>query len=166
MKNELEVVNIRLVKEPSLYSEKKVLTPSDAISVVAEELRQYDREVLCLLNLQTDGKVINMNIASIGTINSTIVSAREIFKSSILSNACKIIILHNHPSGNTTPSKEDLVVTEKLVRCGDLLDIPVLDHIIIGGSTGKTYSMLQSGKMQEIRCSEEKRPYNPRSRSR
>lgn len=157
--NELEVVNIRLVKEPSLYSAKPIQNSEDAIEVMTEELKQYDREVLCILNLQTDGKVINMNIAGIGTIDATLISPREIFKSSILSNARKIIILHNHPSGNTTPSGLDKLVTERLLKCGELLDIPLLDHIIIGGATGNKLSMMQEGMFESMKLSEPKGEY-------
>ena len=87
----LEVVNIRLVKEPSLYSERSIQSIDDAVEVMAEELSHYDREVFCILNLKSDGSVINMNVVSQGTLNATLVSPREVFKSSILSNAAAII---------------------------------------------------------------------------
>lgn len=165
--NELKVVNIRLVKEPSLYSTKPIRNIEDVIEVMAEELKQYDREVLCILNLHTDGKVINMNIVSIGTINSTLISPREVFKSSILSNASSIIILHNHPSGSTTPSREDKLVTERLFKCSQLLGIPLLDHIIIGGTIGDRLSMKQEGMFESMELSDSKGEYKnvkPRSR--
>ncbi len=107
MENELEVVNIRLVKEPSLYSEQTLDSPQAVVELMAKELSQYDREV---------------------------------FKSSILANASAIIGLHNHPSGNVKPSKEDMIVTRKLQKCGQLLGIELLDHIIVGGTNGKMLS--------------------------
>ena len=107
MENELEVVNIRLVKEPSLYSEQILDSPQAVVELMAKELSQYDREV---------------------------------FKSSILANASAIIGLHNHPSGNVKPSKEDMIVTRKLQKCGQLLGIELLDHIIVGGTNGKMLS--------------------------
>ena len=107
MENELEVVNIRLVKEPSLYSEQTLDSPQAVVELMAKELSQYDREV---------------------------------FKSSILANASAIIGLHNHPSGNVKPSKEDMIVTRKLQKCGQLLGIELLNHIIVGGTNGKMLS--------------------------
>ena len=107
MENELEVVNIRLVKEPSLYSEQ-ILDSPQAVVELMEKLSQYDREVFCILNMKNNGQVINMNLVSVGTINASLVIPREVFKSSILVNASAIIGLHNHPSGNVEPSKEDI----------------------------------------------------------
>ena len=140
MKNKLDVVNIRLVKEPSLYSTKQLNSPEAVLELMAEEMSSYDREVLCILNLKANGQVINMNIASVGTVNAAVVCPREIFKSSILSNACAIIALHNHPSGKILPSKEDVEITKRLKMSGAILGIDLLDHIIIGGTSGDMYS--------------------------
>ena len=137
MENELEVVNIRLVREPSLYSEQILDSPQAVVELMAKELSQYDREVFCILNMKNNGQVINMNLVSVGTINASLVIPREVFKSSILANASAIIGLHNHPSGNVKPSKEDMIVTRKLQKCGQLLGIELLDHIIVGGTNGK-----------------------------
>lgn len=144
---ELEVVNIRLVKEPSIYSEKSLDSPQAVVELMAEELFQYDREVLCVLNLKTNGQVINMNIVSVGTIDSSLVSPREVFKSSILSNASSIIAIHNHPSGSIKPSKNDQLITRKLRECGKLLGIELLDHIIIGGTNGKMFSFKEKNML-------------------
>lgn len=140
MENELEVVNIRLVKEPSLYSEKILDSPQTVVELMAKELAQYDREVFCVLNMKNNGQVINMNMVSVGSINASPVIPREVFKSSILANASAIIGLHNHPSGNVNPSKEDMLVTRKLQQCGQLLGIELLDHIIVGGTNEKMFS--------------------------
>lgn len=148
-KNELEVVNIRLVKEPSLYSEKPLHSPEDVKELVAKELASYDREVMCVLNMKTNGQVINMNIVSVGSINSALVSPREVFKSAILANAANVILVHNHPSGSVEPSREDILLTKRLEDCGNLLDIPVLDHVIVGGTTGEMFSFKSNDQMDE-----------------
>ena len=140
MENELEVVNIRLVKEPSLYSEQTLDSPQAVVELMAKELSQYDREVFCILNMKNNEQIINMNLVSVGTINASLVIPMEVFKSSILANASAIIGLHNHPSGNVKPSKEDMIVTRKLQKCGQLLGIELLDHIIVGGTNGKMLS--------------------------
>ena len=140
MSYEMEVVNIRLVNEPSWYSKAPLDNPDKIAKFMSEELRSFDREVFCILNITTDAKVINMNIVSMGTINASLVSAREVFKSSILSNAASIIAVHNHPSGNLYPSQNDMLITNKLMQAGELLGIELLDHIIVGGGKGEYYS--------------------------
>lgn len=149
--NELEVVNIRLVKEPSIYSDKILDSPQAVVELMAKELAQYDREVLCILNMKTDGQVINMNIVSVGTVNSSLVNPREVFKSSILSNASGIIAIHNHPSGNIKPSREDRNITKRLKECGELMGIELLDHIIIGGTNGKMFSFKSENMLDGTR---------------
>ena len=140
MKYELEVVNIRLVREPSWYSEVPLRKTKDAAELMAREFADYDREVFCILNLASDGKIINMNIVSMGTLNASLVSPREVFKSSILSNAASIIAVHNHPSGCVNPSKQDKLITQRLREAGGLMDIELLDHIIVGGKNRQYYS--------------------------
>ena len=149
--NRIDVVNVRLVKEPALYSAQPIKTPEDVLRVVADELKSYDREVFAIINLKTNGQIINLNVCSVGTLSASLISPREVFKSSILSNAAAFIAIHNHPSGNITPSAEDKEVTERLIACGEFLDIKMLDHIIVAGETGKMLSMKAEGSMPDIR---------------
>ena len=145
--NELQIVNIRLVREPSLYSEKQLDSPQAVLELMAGELAQYDREVFCILNLKSNGQVINMNMVSMGTLDAALVNPREVFKSSILSNASGIIAVHFHPSGNIKPSKEDVLLTKRLRKCGSLMGIELLDHVIIGGKTGEMFSFKEKGML-------------------
>lgn len=145
--NKVNVVNVRLVKEPALYSAEPIRTPEDVLNAVANELKSYDREVFAIINLKTNGQIINLNVCSVGTLNGSLVSPREIFKSSILSNAAAFIAIHNHPSGNVKPSQEDIHVTERLMECGDILDIRMLDHIVVAGETGEMLSMKAQGML-------------------
>lgn len=148
--NKINVVNVRLVKEPSLYSAEPIKTPEDVLNAVANELKQYDREVFAIINLKTNGQIINLNVCSVGTLSASLISPREVFKSSILSNAAAFIAIHNHPSGNITPSAEDKEVTERLMACGEFLDIKMLDHIIVAGETGEMLSMKSEGMFPSI----------------
>ena len=148
--NELKVVNIRLVKEPSLYSTEPITTPQDVIKVVARELSTYDREVFAILNLKSNGQIINLNVCSVGTLNSSMVSPREVFKSSILSNAAAFIALHNHPSGQASPSAEDKDVTRRLLECGKMMDIRMVDHIIVAGESGDMFSFKGEGLLANL----------------
>ena len=147
----VQVVNIRMVKEPSLYSTEKITSPEDALRVIAEELATYDREVFGILNLKSNGQPINLNICSVGTIDSSMVSPREVFKSAILQNSSAFIAVHNHPSGNVNPSQEDRDVTKRLLACSDLIGIKMLDHIIVGGETGELYSFRSEGMLDQLR---------------
>lgn len=148
MNYELDVVQVRLVKEAPWYSDSPVTSSEDVAKLMIKEFGDYDREVFCILNLATDGKVINANVVSVGTINAALVSPREVFKSSILSNAASIIAVHNHPSGNVHPSREDKLTTQRLREAGELLDIELLDHIIIGGRDERYYSFREDNLLK------------------
>ena len=149
--NTLNVVNVRLVKEPSLYSAEPITSPEDVVRVVANELATYDREVFAVMNLKTNGQIINLNICSMGTLDASMVSPREVFKSSILSNAASFIAIHNHPSGSLQPSQEDRDVTRRLLECGDLLNIKMLDHIIVAGESAHVYSFREQGELDMLK---------------
>ncbi|SHO54157.1 JAB domain-containing protein [Anaerocolumna xylanovorans] len=136
----LNVVSIRLVKDAPIYSERPIKTPLDAVDVIGSRLCEMDREVLCVINLKTDGTPINCHIVSVGTLNETIASPREMFKTSILSNAANIILLHCHPSGSLKPSSEDFKLTDRMIKLCGLMGIPLLDHIIVGGSNSRYFS--------------------------
>ena len=130
----------RVVHDRIVYNEKPIHSPQDAVEILGNEIKDYDREVLCVLNLDAHGVVQNANIVSMGTVNQTVSSPREIFKSAILSNAHSIILMHNHPSGSVKPSRQDLLMTRRMKEAGELIGIFVKDHIIIGGRTGESYS--------------------------
>ena len=115
-----------------MISETPVRTSEDAAQLIKDMLSQFDREVFCILNVASDGKPISMNIVSIGTIDQALVSPREVFKSSILSNAAGFLAFHCHPSGNPTPSRTDAVTTQRLKEAGELLEIRMVDHLVVG----------------------------------
>lgn len=138
---ELEVVSIRLVKDAPICSGHPITKPEDAVELVGEYLCEMDREVLCVINLKTDGTPINCNFVSIGAIDETVAHPREIFKSSILCNASRIMLIHNHPSANLEPSKADVRLTDRMIKVGDLMGIPLIDHVIVGGDNSKYFSL-------------------------
>ena len=129
-KKEFDMVGVRLVPERKLYSEKEIACSSDAVALLSKELGEYDREVFCVLHLNPKGLPLSASITSIGELTSTLVHPREVFKSAVLSSAACIMLLHNHPSGNLSPSEEDIKTTERIAVCGRVLAIPVVDHII------------------------------------
>ena len=96
--------------------------------------------------LDTKNHIIAAHEVTRGSLNASIVHPREVFKAAVMANASSIICFHNHPSGNPNPSREDLAVTDRLVKAGKILDIPVLDHIIIG-DPGEYISLKDRGMM-------------------
>ena len=117
------------VKQPSISS------PEDAAAVLREDLRTLDREEFWVLLLNTKNGLIKKCPTSRGSLNASIVEPREVFKDAIAASAASMILVHNHPSGDPTPSAEDVAVTKRLVKAGELLNISVLDHIILGHRT-------------------------------
>ena len=129
-KKDFDLVGVRLVPERKLYSEKEIVCSEDAVALLSKELGEHDREVFCVLHLSPRGLPLSASITSMGELTSTLVHPREVFKSAVLSSAAGIMLLHNHPSGNLTPSEEDIKTTERIAVCGRVLGIPVVDHII------------------------------------
>ena len=121
-----------LVKEGNPSKEHAIRKPEDVFNLVKDELGKSDREMFLSILLTTRNTVIGIETVSIGTLTCSLVSAREIFKSAILANAACLILTHNHPSGNTEPSEEDIKITKRLQEAGKLLNIELLDHIIVG----------------------------------
>ena len=126
----LDVVSIRLVKEAPIYSEQSFNKPEEVAAVMGECMCQFDREVVCVVNLSSDLKPINVHFASVGSLNEAMAHPRELFKSSILSNAASMMLIHCHPSGNIFPSKADTMMTDRMNKLCELIGIPLLDHII------------------------------------
>ena len=150
MADKLEQVAIRMVEQPPLYSKEPMNNPDAAIRVMNEFLSQMDRELFCIVNLQADLTPINMNIVSVGSLNEALINPREIFKSAILSNAHSMMLIHNHPSGNLTPSTSDIQTTARIQQLGELMGISLVDHIITGRD-GNYYSFRDKGEFPDAR---------------
>lgn len=123
---------IRLVRERNLKVPKGQCTkPADIAAIVRKHLRDTDRETFVVLLANTQHAIVGINTVSVGTLNTSVVHAREVFKAAIVANAAAIFLAHNHPSGMVSPSMEDITVTRDLVAAGKLLGIPVIDHVIV-----------------------------------
>ena len=107
-------------------------SPQDANDILGAYLGGLDREHLVVLMLDTKNGIIGINTVAIGSGNAAHVDVKDIFKPAIIVNALSIIVAHNHPSGDPTPSPEDVKLTEMIVKAGQLLGITVLDHIVVG----------------------------------
>ena len=134
--NRINIVTIKMEKVKSmLVKNKNIISPKEAFEIVSEYLQGVDREHMVLLTLDVKNVVTSISTVSIGSINTSVVHPREVFKTAILSNAASIILAHNHPSGDVTPSKQDINITHRINECGKILGIDLLDHLIIGDDT-------------------------------
>ena len=115
--------------KPNKY---KIKNPWDIYKYYMDEMRYLKKEVFKIVLLNTKNEIITDSEISIGTLNSSLVHPREVFIEAIKRSANKIILLHNHPSGSVQPSSEDKNVTRRLIQCGDIIGIGIIDHIIIG----------------------------------
>lgn len=149
---QLDRVGIRVVREPMgpLVSDVPLNTPEAVAKLLHDEIfADLDRECFAVINLKSDLKFaglypISLNICSIGTLNESLVHPREVLKSSILQNASAVLLVHNHPSGKLEPSREDVVVTDRLMQLYNLMGIEVLDHIILAPQE-EFYSFREKG---------------------
>lgn len=140
----VDIVSLKMVKESSvLYTNRKIVSPKDAIDLIRVLLEDCDREKLLVCCLNTKNEPTNISTVSVGSLNSSIVHPREVYKTAIISNSASIIIAHNHPSGNTTPSKEDINITERLKQAGKIIGIELIDHLILG--YGEYLSLKEKG---------------------
>ena len=109
-----------------------ISTPEDVVDLCGAQFRGLDREHFWMLALNTKNQLVRMVEVSVGSLNASIVHPRELFKDAVRVSAASIVIVHNHPSGDPTPSGADVQLTRRLVKAGDVLGIEVLDHVVIG----------------------------------
>lgn len=134
----MKLYNYKIVREKSetYYDGRKSLnTPTEAAKMFREfykESYDLDKEHFSVIMVDTKNKVIGINLVSMGTVNQTLVHPREVFRPAVMASANSVFVCHNHPSGDPTPSREDITITKRLVEAGKMLGITVLDHVILG----------------------------------
>ncbi|MEA3344933.1 MAG: DNA repair protein RadC [Chloroflexota bacterium] len=130
LKAALEIGRRLLLATPE--ARPQVRSPSDAANLLMAEMSLLEQEHLRTLLLDTKNHVLGSPTIYVGNVNTSLIRVAEVFREAIKSNCAGIIVAHNHPSGDPTPSPEDVAVTEQIVAAGELLDIEVLDHLVIG----------------------------------
>ncbi|MGN0254397.1 MAG: JAB domain-containing protein [Chordicoccus sp.] len=133
-------IRLKLMEGPSYYSQTPLTSPEGAAYVMRDILKELDREWVCVVNMDNHLKPVNFNVVSIGSINQSLAPIQNILKSGILSNCNNLMLMHNHPSGDVEPSREDRQLTKRLVEASKLMDMNVIDHLVIGGQNGDVYS--------------------------
>ena len=119
----------------------RISTPQDIADILMPKFRYEVKEHFIIIVLDTKNQVVAMPTISVGTLNTSLVHPREVFNEALKYPTSSIILAHNHPSGDSSPSTEDINITNRLVKCGKILDIEVLDHIIIGDNTFTSMKM-------------------------
>ena len=127
-------ISRRIALRAKNFSEYQISAPSEIGEIFVPILRDEEKEKFIVVCLNTANKIIRYSVVSVGNLDTSVVHPREVFKIEIENNAKSIILVHNHPSGSIEPSSADISITQKLVEVGKVMQIPVLDHIIIGGN--------------------------------
>ena len=138
-----------LAKRIGSASARKALSfhnPGSVAEYYMETLRHEEQERMVCMMFDSKNRLMAEQVLSKGTVNTTVITPREIFLEALRSHAVSIILVHNHPSGDPAPSKEDCFLTERIVRAGELVGIPLLDHLIIGD--GAYYSFQEDGALE------------------
>lgn len=142
-----EVVRIKqVIKELEADEKYFIRSPRDGAKIAAHFIGDEDREVFFVMCLSTKNQVVAVHRCHVGGLNMSVVVPREVFKSAILNNSASIVLFHNHPSQDLSPSKQDVDTTGHLVECGKILGIEVLDHLIVNAKA-EFYSLKERGYM-------------------
>ena len=143
----LSIVRTQFLREGTIRYAESFSDAKGAAKVAGKLLEHADREMFLVLSLDARNRALALEVAAIGTIDRCIVGVAEIYRHALLSCAVSIICFHNHPSGRCYASKSDQKVTERIEQAGELLGIPLLDHIILGAG-GSYYSMAEQGQIK------------------
>lgn len=144
----VSVVKMQLVKESRVLFDAKVSSPAVVAKMIKQMTDGSDRELVYVVSVDSKNKPIATELISMGGVNSSIVDIGNIFKHALLANATGVIIAHNHPSGDVTPSVEDIRITKRIEEAGKLLSLPLLDHVVVGDiETDVYYSFLENGRL-------------------
>jgi DNA repair protein RadC len=149
----ISIYRVSLVRDEHIKFEQTRLSgSSDAQAVIRNLIKlqgQSDREQFCVLLLDAKNKTIGLNIVSTGSLSSAMVHPREVLKPAILANASAMILAHNHPSGELTPSPQDKAITKKIIQASSIIGITVHEHLIISMEDNCYFSFADQGLIQE-----------------
>ncbi|XBX04818.1 JAB domain-containing protein [Enterocloster clostridioformis] len=142
----VDLIRLQVVRESAgLYGISRFTEPQEAADMMRPLISASDREVFLVMSVNTRMAPMAVEIVAVGTLNTCLVEMREVFKHAILNNAAGIVCFHNHPSGNSEPSREDILMTQKLKAAGELLGIPLVDHTIV--TEEQYYSFKEQGNI-------------------
>jgi len=131
---QVPVISLKVVRDGGVDAGRLVRSPADIYALVKDLIAFKDREVMLAIHMSTRNDVLAIETVCVGSLNAAHIRAADVFKGAIVNNAACIILAHNHPSMDVSPSPEDVSITRTLVEAGKLLDLPVLDHLVVGGT--------------------------------
>ena len=143
----------RIYRPGAPHERLEVTSPEAAAEILVPLLQDLDREHCVTLNLDTKHRLLATTTVSIGSVDHTFMSPREVFRDALLRGASAIVIAHNHPSGDAEPSRDDELITRRISRAGDIVGIEVLDHVVIGHN--RWTSLARRGVLMERNSSED-----------
>lgn len=145
MNYRIPVVKLSMIRDGSITTDRRTLSDSHSAAALCRSIiGDNDREEMLAVILDAKHKINAVHSISVGTLSLSLVHPREVFKAAVLCNAAAMIIAHNHPSGDPTPSQEDRLLTKRLRECGELMGISILDHLVIGDAE-RYYSFADNG---------------------
>jgi DNA repair protein RadC len=137
----INVVRLEAVKDKTVeYGTRQIKSPEDLAKLGFRLIGNADREVFYTVCLSTRNTINAVHLVSVGSLTASVVHPREVYKLAVINNSASVAFLHNHPSGNSAPSNEDIQVTRQLIEAGKVLGIRVLDHVIVGDETSYSLS--------------------------
>ena len=152
---QIDVVRLQLIPDEGMSFEASLNSPAEVADAWGEKIRLNSREVLTCLYVSATNKVLAIHLVSMGVVYATLVNPAEVLKPALLCNATGIILMHNHPSGNLVPSKDDISITKRMEEACRIMGLDFLDHIIVGGMTRGMYSFRADGKLQDEQSNRE-----------
>lgn len=123
----------RVAYRPGTDDRPEVTSPEAAAALLVPQLADADRERCVAALLDTKHRLLEVVVVSVGSLSHTFMAPREVFRDALLANAAALVLAHNHPSGDPSPSRDDELLTRRLVRAGELVGIDLLDHLVVGG---------------------------------
>ena len=148
----VSIIHTEIVKDGSfIYQGRGLQSPEDAAEMARQFVEGSPTEKLYVACLDNKGEPVSLELVSVGTSDYALVGMKEVYRSAVMSNSTRIIAFHNHTSGLVKPSREDIAVTERMRKAGEILGVELQDHIIIGDSTS-FYSFCGAGLLKGGSC--------------
>ncbi len=141
----VKFLSLTVVRDASAPDPRIMSSPSAVVDLMHDLMPDDDREHMWALYLNAQNHLLEVYQVCTGTLTASLVHPREVFKPALLRAAASVILVHNHPSGDPTPSREDLALTPQLAKAAELLDLRLHDHVILGNGTGRWVSLAQQG---------------------
>lgn len=148
VEKQMNVVSVRLIKNAPMLSDKPITGPEDAVKLLGNYMCELDREVICVINMPTDGMPMNCNFVSMGSVNECMAHRREKLEKQYSIQCCIHDDYAQSSLGKFNPSKQDTIMTDRMLKLGELMGIPLMDHVIVGGDNKSYFSFKEKDMLE------------------